>query len=105
MLRRATVGLPIFFAALLTIPAASAQTYPHRVQQADLSSAPHNSTGLLFAEVGNYTYRGSAAVARDERLLYSCAHVLYDEGVWATTGRFARVWHDTDSPTNSQMLA
>ena len=105
MLRRATASASLFLAALLAAPVANAQTYPHRVQQADLSSAPYNSTGLFFAEVGTSTYRGSAVVARDKRLLYSCAHVLYDEGVWATTGRFARAWHGSESPTTAQMLS
>ncbi len=39
-------------------------------------------------------YRGSAVVARDPRLIYSCGHLFFDNGVWATDYEFYRA-HDS----------
>lgn len=89
---------------LSTAPAAFAQVIPQRVNASYLESAPYNSAGLLFTTVNGYEYRGSAVVARDSRLLYSCAHVLYDAGIWATGGEFARAWSSSSSPASSQTV-
>ena len=43
-------------------------------------------------------------IARDSRLLYTCAHVLYDLGQWSTDGTFARRWNSSSSPSSSQMV-
>lgn len=103
ILSRAALSVT-FIAACMAAPGASAQMYPQRVNATDLESAPYNSTGLLFTEVSGYDYRGSAAVVRDSRLLYSCAHVLYDAGIWATGGEFARAWNSSTSPSSSQTV-
>lgn len=84
---------------------AQAANYPLRVNPADLSSAPYSSTGLLFSEIGLSSFRGSAVIARDSRLLYTCAHVLYDNGRWSTDNTFARAWHDADAPAPHEMVS
>lgn len=58
----------------------------------------NESVGLLETQVRNDIYRGSATIARDERILYSCAHVVYDRGVWAKDYVFHRAWHDQRYP-------
>lgn len=77
---------------------------PWRVSPFNFDKTPYNSTGLLFTEVGGGNYRGSAAVARDKRLLYTCAHVLYNEGIWATSGEFSRAWSDIVPPLKGEMV-
>jgi hypothetical protein len=58
----------------------------------------NQSVGLLETEVRNGSYRGSATVVRDERLLYSCAHIVYDRGTWANDYTFHLAWHDRRFP-------
>lgn len=43
-------------------------------------------------------YRGSAVVARDARLIYSCGHLFYENGVWATDYEFYRAFNSSGSP-------
>lgn len=95
-----TTGGLLLFGAVF-IPSARAEYHPVRVTPANLETAPYNSTGLLFTE----DYRGSAVVARDPRLLYTCAHVLYGDGIWSTDITFARGWNSASSPEPSQMVA
>lgn len=82
-----------------------AANYPLRVAPSDLSEAPYNSTGLLFSTIGPDTYRGSAVVARDPRLLYTCAHIFYDAGRWATDNVVAIGWNSETPPEDSEMVA
>lgn len=56
-----------------------------------------NSTGYLEAYVDGW-YRGSGVVARDEKLIYSCGHLVYDQGLWATDYAFHRAYHDRYDP-------
>jgi hypothetical protein len=56
------------------------------------------SVGMLDSEVGGAWYRGSGVVARDPRLIYSCAHVFYDRGRWATDYVFHRAYHARNEP-------
>lgn len=58
----------------------------------------NESVGLLETQLRNDYYRGSATVARDERIIYSCAHMVYDRGVWAKDYTFHRAWHDQRFP-------
>lgn len=60
------------------------------------------SVGLLETKVRGSWYRGSGTVARDPRLIYSCAHVVYDRGVWADDYVFHRAWHDRSFPRRGQ---
>lgn len=60
---------------------------------------PYNSVGLVQTRVGRGLYRGSAAVARDPRLLYSCAHLVYDyRKGWASTFAFKRAHYSYYAP-------
>jgi hypothetical protein len=63
------------------------------------------SSGLLRVDMRGSTYRGSATVARDPRLLYTCAHVLYDRGRWASDYAFHRAWHAQKFPSKSAGVA
>ena len=56
------------------------------------------SSGLLESKVRGYWYRGSGVVARDPKLIFSCAHVFYDNGKWATDYIFHRNVHSRDYP-------
>lgn len=96
--------LVIAFASLIVVQV-RAQIYPARVSASLLETAPYSSTGLVFSEINNDGYRGSAVIARDSRLLYTCAHVLYDLGQWSTDVTFARRWNSSSSPSASQMVA
>lgn len=48
------------------------------------------STGFLESYVARNWYRGSGVVARDPRLIYSCGHLFYENGLWATDYIFYR---------------
>lgn len=51
-----------------------------------------DATGLMESLVGGYWYRGSAVVARDPKLLYSCAHLFYEQRQWASDFYFHRAY-------------
>lgn len=104
-LGRALQGITLI-AVVLTASKLSAQVFqmPRYVTRSELAVTPFNSTGVLLTEVAGEKYRGSAAVARDQRLLYTCAHVLYDDGLWATTGGFARMWDSPVAPTEAELV-
>ena len=59
------------------------------------------ATGLMESFVAGYWYRGTAVVARDPKLLYSCAHLFYEQGEWATDFYFHRAYHGKDYPAES----
>jgi putative transposase len=67
---------------------------------------PYNSVGLVETRVGRGFYRGSAAVARDSRLLYSCAHLVYDyRKGWASTFAFKRAHYRHGEVINRKRVA
>lgn len=102
-LRRA-IECATFLASLWATPFLTAQTFPFVVPNNTLTTAPYSSTGLLFTEFGPNQYRGSAAVARDVRLLYTCAHVIYDDGVWTSSGDFVRGWSSRTRPESTDSV-
>ena len=59
------------------------------------------STGFVQAKTGSTWWRGSGVITRDSKLIYSCGHVFYDYGVWASTYRFHRAYHGSQSPSTS----
>jgi hypothetical protein len=63
-----------------------------------VSELASDSTGLLESYVAGDWYRGSAVIARDPKLLYSCAHLFYEGGKWATDYKFYRANHSRDFP-------
>jgi hypothetical protein len=83
--------------ASLTIVAPRAWAWQHAwarpVAWWDPFYAPLSSVGLVETVVWGTPYRGSASVARDHRLVYSCGHLVYDNGRWASVFRFARAYH------------
>ena len=96
------------FAALLLLSGAEAQTYfSRRVPSSEIGIHPYNSVGLVETRVLRDSYRGSAAVARDPRLLYSCAHLVYEYGRgWATRFAFKRGHNNFgDAPSESYVAA
>jgi hypothetical protein len=61
----------------------------------------NESTGLLESFVAGDWYRGSGVVARDSRLIYSCAHLFYESREWATDYNFYRANHSAGYPDES----
>ena len=60
------------------------------------------SVGMVDSEVAWEWYRGSGVVARDPRLIFSCAHIFYDRGMWATDYVFHRAYHARGEPLPSE---
>lgn len=58
----------------------------------------NESTGLLESFIAGDWYRGSGVVARDPRLIFSCAHLFYESREWATDYQFYRASHSRDYP-------
>jgi hypothetical protein len=56
------------------------------------------STGFMESKVDGEWYRGSGVIARDPKLIYSCAHLYYEGGKWATNYRFFRAYHGRSFP-------
>jgi len=78
--------------SFLRAPAVQAVVYPQR-------GLVDQSAGFVIVDTPDYVFRGSGAIARDGRLVYSCAHVLFDNGKWATTFAFKRAWHARSWPS------
>jgi hypothetical protein len=57
-----------------------------------------DSTGLMESLVAGDWYRGTAVVARDPKLLFSCAHLFFESGEWATDYHFYRANHSKSYP-------
>jgi hypothetical protein len=60
------------------------------------------STGYMETYVDGGWYRGSGVIARDSRLIYSCGHLLYEDGIWATDYFFYRAYHNYTFPEESE---
>lgn len=61
-----------------------------------------SSTGLMESRIGRDWYRGSGVVARDPKLIYSCGHLFYDYGLWATDYVFYRAYDSRTGPDPSE---
>jgi V8-like Glu-specific endopeptidase len=59
------------------------------------------STGYMESLVAGEWFRGSGVVARDSRLIYSCGHLFYDQGVWATDYYFYRAYNSRNLPKSA----
>jgi hypothetical protein len=77
-----------------------AQVIPRRVSGGLAGQLPYSATGLIDTRVGNAFYRGSGAVARDPRLVFTCAHVAFDRGTWARSVGIAVGWNARFDATN-----
>jgi hypothetical protein len=93
----------------------SAQTYTAVPLSSSsiVSQYPYNFTGLIRAATGSSAYLGSGAVARNPRVVYSCAHVVFDaknlslgSDPWLSEVRWNRAWYSSNSPssTSGQLL-
>lgn len=82
-----------------------ADAYPRRVSQlfpgTDLrNTRPYCSVGFVGAIVGGKAYEGSGAIAWDKRLVFTCAHVLYEKGRWADIVGFTRAADSRKRPSD-----
>jgi len=85
-------------------PAVFGQEYrPHKTT-ADLTSAPYNSTGFVKSYFGKKTFSGSASIALDDRLAFGAAHVVYENGRWASLFAFARAHNSANRPGLGEMV-
>ena len=96
---------PLFSLALLLPDLCLAQSYPRRVSTlfptTDLKNTkPYSSVGLVRTIVGGKPYWGSAAIALDKRLIFTCAHVLYEKGRWAEIIGFNRAANSPTEPSD-----
>lgn len=64
-----------------------------------------DSTGLLESYADGDWYRGSGVVARDSKLIYSCAHLFYEAGEWSTDYNFYRACDDYYYPEESTAVS
>ena len=71
----------------LAIPVALGQVYY------PIPGLVDESTGFMESYAAGGWYRGSAVIARDPKLIYSCAHLFYENGKWATDYYFHRAYH------------
>ena len=92
-----TAGL-VCIAGILAARAEAQVVYPKRAL-VDLS------TGYLESYVAGDWYTGSGVIARDSRLVYSCGHLFYEDGVWATDYLFYPGYNDSSSPDPSRGIA
>ena len=92
---RACPHLSLACLLALTAPHASAEVYYSKRGLFD------QSTGYVESLVGGEWYRGSGVIARDPKLIYSCGHVLYENGVWATDYLFYRAYNSRYTPDAS----
>lgn len=95
-------GLSLLLALAGTV-SVHAQVYaPSPLAAGDyrLGTAPYSSTGLVETAFGSNYYRGSGAVARDPRLIYSCGHMVYDNGRWAQIFEFRRAYTSATAPSS-----
>lgn len=77
---------------ILSASRGSAEAYSLQRVQADAS------TGYLESYISRDWYRGSGVVARDPKLIYSCGHLFYEGGVWATDYEFYRDYTGYNPP-------
>jgi len=106
--------LPLFlaFSSLPLIPATGKSQYlpnyfpsPIFPGQPTLQVHPYSSVGYIESKFGRSWYSGSGAVASDPRLIYSCAHLFSDIGVWASQVKFSRQYSAIKKPSPKQFAA
>lgn len=73
--------------------------YPNQVSSWEQGIAPQNSAGYVEAYFGSKPFSGSGSVALDRRLVFGCAHVVYDNGRWAGIFAFARAYNGFYRPS------
>ncbi len=98
---RQTLSLPLFSLCLFAGIAQAQVSIPQKLGNSAVAQAPFSSTGLVETQVGNFYYRGSGAVARDPRLVFSCAHTAFDRGRWTEVLKIAVAYNGaSDAPVS-----
>lgn len=95
-----------FAAALLALAftaSGQAQIFPKPVTSAQLATPVSQATGLMVSKVGTGYSRGSGAIARNGKLIYSCGHMIAANGVWASELYFLPAYNASAFPALSQM--
>lgn len=94
-------------ALAVTAPLASfAQTYTPTPITTSVFTAPYRYTGLLLARTAannSSGFTGSGAVVGHPRVVYSCAHLVYDDetGGWLPDVRWFPMWNSGRTPSLS----
>lgn len=88
---RTAIAGSLFFAAILSESHGKEVFFP-------LPGLADESTGFMESKVNGDWYRGSGVIAKDPKLIYSCAHLYYEGGKWATNYRFFRAYHGRTFP-------
>lgn len=92
---------PSFLTALLALAFAAtghAQVFPKPVTTAQLATPASQSTGLVVSKIGNNYARGSGAIARHGKLIYSCGHMIAANGVWSSELYFLPAYNSSAFP-------
>jgi hypothetical protein len=104
---------PILSAVLVVLLLAGSMSleaqvsYSRRLRASEQSWVTSSATGVVRWLDDGWIYRGSGAVVRDSRLVYTCAHVIEDDGTMAVPGeiRFLRAWNSSYTPDSSEGVA
>lgn len=83
------------------VRAQSSTFYPLRASAAERAQLTNQAAGFVRSSVGGEDSRGSGAVARHPQLVFTAAHVIFEDGTWATPGNieFHRLLNQgTDPP-------
>lgn len=92
----------VALAVLLSVSAALAQTYTSNqipAGSADYNNYPYNFTGMIT--VPNFG-SGSGAVVRHPKVVFSCAHVVFDKSAvdpWISDVHWHRAWASGTAPS------
>jgi len=92
-------GATAFLALSVFTQIASGQVYFSKRGMFD------ESTGYMESKSKDGWFRGSATVARDSHLIYSCGHLFYEKGVWSTRYLFYRNYDGQSAPQFSTGVA
>ncbi len=95
-----------FLLGVAIAPLGSAQvSVPKRVGNSVAGGAPYASTGIVETRFGQSYFRGSGAIARDSRLIFTAAHVGFDRGRWADEVAIALGWNGASDAPPSRYLS
>lgn len=66
---------------------------------------PYRSAGMVISKFSSgREFFGSGVVARSSKIIFSCAHVAYDRGRWASRIGFARAYSRQADPTDANFV-
>lgn len=105
LMNRKMAALSLLVLCLVGGIAEARVTIPQKLGQTAVAQAPYSSTGLVETQIGRSYYRGSGAVARDPRLVFSCAHTAFDRGRWADVVRIAVAYNGASDALPSRYTA